>query len=350
MSKYTNSNDLENKKNKNEKDNESKINKNKKSFISISDFPENNIKISHNIIQTSIIKNPINKFEKIKSVDANNYLNNENNPIKSFNDIKLSILNKNQNFNTPFLFSKYTIDLSNPEKIEEEKNYQMKRYRYLKSYKYSFHPSIRREKTTIIQKWWKQKINPKIVKRKKAIKIQSAFRGYIMRTHLNDIICISVIYQNFINKMRKVLTNFVRRNYFPKRYYKKKYALEKLLPLKIKVFFRKWKNYKMNSEQREKAVGNMIKKREKSRYVLLVLKSFFNIWKLKCEEIKKNEKGENLLNNKDKRYYAISKLFNKLERIGNKNAFSLSKNSLRKYLKFIFQKKYAMKILKFYRK
>ena len=261
MSKYTNSNDLENKKNKNEKDNESKINKNKKSFISISDFPENNIKISHNIIQTSIIKNPINKFEKIKSVDANNYLNNENNPIKSFNDIKLSILNKNQNFNTPFLFSKYTIDLSNPEKIEEEKNYQMKRYRYLKSYKYSFHPSIRREKTTIIQKWWKQKINPKIVKRKKAIKIQSAFRGYIMRTHLNDIICISVIYQNFINKMRKVLTNFVRRNYFPKRYYKKKYALEKLLPLKIKVFFRKWKNYKMNSEQREKAVGNMIKKR-----------------------------------------------------------------------------------------
>ena len=45
----------------------------------------------------------------------------------------------------------------------------------------------------------------------------------------------------------------------------------------------------------------MIKKREKSRYVLLVLKSFFNIWKLKCEEMKQNEKGENLLNNKDKK-------------------------------------------------
>ena len=225
----------------NKKDNESKgkifnitkthnPHKYKNEFISISDFQENEEHILDNnnyktIIQNSIIKLPCNNFENIKSVDANNYLNKENNSIASFNDLKLKILNKKLSFNSPFIFCKTNLDLTNPEKIEEEKNYQMKRYRYLKNYKYSFNPSVRKKNCIIIQNWWKRKIMPKIIKRKKVIIIQSIYRGYITRKHLNDIICITIIYQNFINKLRKVLSNFVRRIYFPKRYYKKKYAL-----------------------------------------------------------------------------------------------------------------------------
>ena len=339
MSKYKNNNEKDKNKFKDEKPDKINLNKKIDDFISISDIPENNEKILDNIIQSSINGQIFNNYEKIKSVDANNYLNKENNPISSFNDFKINILNKKHSFNTQFIFCRKGIDLTNPEKIEEEKNYQIKRYRHLKSYKYSFNPSIRRQNSKIIQKWWKQKINPKISKRKKATKIQSVYRGYITRKHLNDIICISIIYQNFINKLRSVLSNYVRRNYFPKRYYKKKYAMEKIFPLKIKLFFRKWKNYKNNCEQKEKAAENMIKTREKNRYILLILKSFFNIWKMKCEEMNQNEKGIKSLNDKDKKYLAISKLFNKVEKFGNKNAFSLSKTNLRKYLMYVFQKK-----------
>ena len=350
MSKYKNNNEKDKNKFKDEKSDKTNLNKKIDDFISISDIPENNEKILDNIIQSSINGQIFNNYEKIKSVDANNYLNKENNPISSFNDFKINILNKKHSFNTPFIFCRKGIDLTNPEKIEEEKNYQIKRYRHLKSYKYSFNPSIRRQNSKIIQKWWKQKINPKISKRKKATKIQSVYRGYITRKHLNDIICISIIYKNFINKLRNVLSNYVRRNYFPKRYYNKKYAMEKIFPLKIKLFFRKWKNYKNNCEQKEKAAENMIKTREKNRYILLILKSFFNIWKMKCEEMNQNEKGIKSLNDKDKKYLAISKLFNKVEKFGNKNAFSLSKTNLRKYLMYVFQKKYGMKILMFYKK
>ena len=333
-----------------------KLNKNNNNiFISISDFPENNEQILDNnnyksIIKNSMIWNPYNNKDKIKSVNANNYLNKENNPITSFNDLKLSILTKKESFISPFIFCKNGIDLANTKKIEEEKNYQMKRYRHLKNYKYSFNPSIRRENSKIIQKWWKKEINPKIIKRKKATQIQAAYRGYITRKHLNDIICISVIYQNFINKLRKILSNYVRRNYFPKRYYKKKYALEKIFPLKLKLFFRKWKKYKMNCDQKDKAAKNMLKTREKHRNILIILKTFFNIWKIKCEEINQNENGLKLLNDKDKKYCAIAKLFNKTQQIGNKKAFDLTKNNLRKFLMYIFKKKYAMKLLKYYKK
>ena len=313
--------------------------KNKNSFISISDIPMSNEQILDNnnylnIIQASILSCPNNNYENIHTVNANNYLNKENNSIISFNDLKLSILNKKICFNNPFVFSRNAIDLANPEKMEEEKNYQMRRYRYLKGYKYSFN-EIRKKNSKIIQKWWKIQINPKIERRKKIIKIQSVYRGYITRKHLNDIICISVIYQNFINKLRKVFRNFVRRNYFPKRYYKEKYALEKIFPMKLKIFFRKWKKYKSYCEQKEDIIKNMIKIREKNRYILLILKAYFNIWKIKCEEINKNENNLKLLNNKDKKYLAVSKLFNKLEKIGNERGFGLSNNNLRKYLKYL---------------
>ena len=233
ISNYNNNNIEEGKINNNKK-------QNKNNFISITDFSDNNDDNNFiSIIHSSIIEYPDNNLDKIKKVDANNYFNKENNSISSFNDLKLSILNKKHSFNTPFIFSKDGIDLQNPKKIEEEKNYQIKRYRYLKNYKYSFNPKIRRQNSKIIQKWWKKKINPKVEKRKKITKIQSVYRGYITRKHLNDIICISVIYQNVINKLQKVFSNYVRRNYFPTRYYKKKYALEKIFPLKLKIFFKK---------------------------------------------------------------------------------------------------------------
>ena len=336
-----------------------KKNKNKNNFISISDLTMSNEQMFDNnnymnIIHTSINSQPNNynkyKNNKIKSVDANNYFNRENNSIASFNDLKLNILNKKYSFNNPFTFCKNGIDITNTEKIEEEKNYQMKRYRYLKCYKYTFNSELHREKSKIIQKWWKKTIIPKLIKKRKVLKIQSVYRGYITRKHLNDIICISVIFQNFINKLNKVFTNFVRRNYFPKRYYKKKYALEKIFPLKLKVFLRKWRKYKNDCTQKEQASENMIKIREKNRYVLYVLKSYFNIWKLKCEKINQDETSIKLLNDKDTKYNAIAKLFHKIEKIGNKKAFGLSKNNLRKYLMYIFRNKYAKKIFNFYKK
>ena len=203
-------------------------------FISISEIPEvendNNYDNCNyiSIIQTSIVEkqNP----KKIKTVDANKYINSENNSLSTFNDFKLKLLNKRNEFNSPFIFYKNNLDLSNSKKVEDEKNYQIKRYRYLTAYRYSFNPVIRRKNSKIIQKWWRNKINPKIEKRKKIIKLQSLFRGYITRKDLNDIICISVIYQNFINKLRHALGNFVHRNYFPKRYYKKKICYGKNFP------------------------------------------------------------------------------------------------------------------------
>ena len=350
----------------NKKDNESKgkifnitkthnPHKYKNEFISISDFQENEEHILDNnnyktIIQNSIIKLPCNNFENIKSVDANNYLNKENNSIASFNDLKLKILNKKLSFNSPFIFCKNNSDLSSTEKIEEEKNYQMKRYRYLKNYKYSFNPSVRRKNSKIIQNWWRYQIMPKIIKREKIIKIQSVYKGYITRKHLNDIILITIIYQNFINKLRKVLSNFVRRNYFPKRYYKKEYAIRKILPLKLKTYFRRWQKFRINSEQKEKVVKNIYKNREKNRNTLLILKSFFKIWKIKCEQMKLDEKGVQLLKDKDKKYNAINKLFNDLVKIGHHKAFSLSKNNLKKYLTHLFKKKCAEKLLKLYKR
>ena len=344
ISNYNNNNIEEGKINNNKK-------QNKNNFISITDFSDNNDDNNFiSIIHSSIIEYPDNNLDKIKKVDANNYFNKENNSISSFNDLKLSILNKKHSFNTPFIFSKDGIDLQNPKKIEEEKNYQIKRYRYLKNYKYSFNPKIRRQNSKIIQKWWKKKINPKVEKRKKITKIQSVYRGYITRKHLNDIICISVIYQNFINKLQKVFSNYVRRNYFPKRYYKKKYALEKIFPLKLKIFFRKWKKYKNIMKHKEQKAKNMIKIRNKNRYILLILKAFFHIWKLKCDKIIQNEINYKLLNDKDKKYLAVNKLFHIIENIFIKKSFSNSKTNLKKYLIYLFRNKNAKIILNYYKK
>ena len=136
ISNYNNNNIEEGKINNNKK-------QNKNNFISITDFSDNNDDNNFiSIIHSSIIEYPDNNLDKIKKVDANNYFNKENNSISSFNDLKLSILNKKHSFNTPFIFSKDGIDLQNPKKIEEEKNYQIKRYRYLKNYKYSFNPKM----------------------------------------------------------------------------------------------------------------------------------------------------------------------------------------------------------------
>ena len=326
----------------------------KNEFISISEIPEidnDNIYDNFNylnIIQSSMAenKNP----NKIKTVDANNYLNYKNNSISTFTDFKFKLLNDNKKFNCPFVFYKNNIDLTNSKKIEEEKNYQIRRYRYLSTYKYSFNPDIQRKNSKIIQKWWRQKINPKIDKRKKIIKIQSFFRGYYTRKCLNDIIFISVLYQNFINKLQHALGKYVRRNYFPKRYYKKKYALEKIFPLKIKLFFRRWRNRKEKLNEKENATKLLFKIRDQKRNTLFVLKTYFDIWRLKCEKFRKNEDKNLTLKNQNKKYLALSNLFNNLEKIKNKNAFNLCKDNIHKYLVNTLQNKFANKIMQLYNK
>ena len=344
-------------KNKNKYNKNNIISPSKNKFISISEFPEmNEDQIYDNlnyirIIQTSMIEEPNKNPDKIKTVDANKYLNHENNSISTFNDLKLKLLDKKNKFNTPFVFYKNNnIDLQNSKKVEDEKNYQIKRYRYLKAFKYSFNPVVRRKNSKIIQQWWRSKINPKIDKRKKIIKIQSVFRGYITRKNLNDIIFISVIYQNFINKLQHALGNFVHRNYFPKRYYKKKYALEKIFPLKLKLFFRRWKQIKQRYNDKEKAAQFLFNHRDKKRYVLLVLKTYFDIWKLKCEQFRKNEDKNISMKNQNQKFCALAKLFNKIEKVGNKNAYNLSKDNIHKYLRYIYQNKYAKKLLYLYYK
>ena len=65
--------------------------------------------------------------------------------------------------------------------------------------------------------------------------------------------------------------------------------MEKIFPLKLKLFFRRWRNINEKYNQREKTAGVLFKNRNERRYALIILKSFFDIWKLKCEEFRKNE-------------------------------------------------------------
>ena len=304
----------------------------KNEFISISEIPEiENDNSYDNITYINLIENSIeekNNPNNIKTVDANAYINNENNLISTFNDFKQTLLNKKNSLNSFFLFYKNNIDFASTKKVESEKNNQIKRYRYLTSYKYSFNPILRRKNSKIIQNWWRNKINPILDKKKKIIKIQSIFRGYISRKYLNDIICILVIYQNFINKLQHALGNYVHRNYFPKRYYKKKYALEKIFSLKLKLFFRRWRNIKKRYYKQDKAVEFLFKNRVKKRYILIVLKTYFTIWKLKCEHFMKNQNKYLALKNEHQKYIYKKKYAKKIMKLYNKYNIKRNMNKI----------------------
>ena len=330
----------------------------KNKFISISEFEEIDKENANdfdnlnyiNIIQSSVFNNyPKMDNEKIKYITANAYLNKDKNQISSFNDFKLELLNKRYH-DSSFIFNRNNIDLNNSQKIEKEKNNQIKRYRYLKLYKYSFNPITRRNNAQIIQKWWKLRIEPKIRKRKKIIKIQSVYRGYLTRKNLNDIICISLIYQNFINKIKHALGNYVHRNFFPKRYYKKKYAIEKILPIKMKLFYRRWKKINNNLEEKEKAAKFLLKIKENKKYYLLILKAFIKIWKLKYEHFTKNEDKIKCLNMQKKKISSLPKLFDIIEKIVKRNAFHLIKGKIYKYLNDLFRNKAIKKLFDIYEK
>ena len=237
-------------------------------------------------------------------------------------------MNKKNSLNSFFIFYKNNIDFASTKKVESEKNNQIKRYRYLTSYKYSFNPILRRKNSKIIQNWWRNKINPILDKKKKIIKIQSIFRGYISRKYLNDIICILVIYQNFINKLQHALGNYVHRNYFPKRYYKKKYAFEKIFSLKLKLFFRRWRNIKKRYYKQDKAVEFLFKNRVKKRYILIVLKTYFTIWKLKCEHFMKNQNKYLALKNEHQKYIYKKKYAKKIMKLYNKYNIKRNMNKI----------------------
>ena len=103
-------------------------------------------------------------------------------------------------------------------------------------------------------------------------------------------------------------------------------------------------------KHKEQKAKNMIKIRNKNRYILLILKAFFHIWKLKCDKIIQNEINYKLLNDKDKKYLAVNKLFHIIENIFIKKSFSNSKTNLKKYLIYLFRNKNAKIILNYYKK
>ena len=150
--------------------------------------------------------------------------------------------------------------------------------------------------------------------------------------------------------MKSVLGNYVHRNYFPKRYYKKKYALEKIFPLKLKLFFRKWKRNNNNDIKKENAAKYIFKKRENKRYILIILKAFFQIWKLKCELFQKNEEKIEVLNKQKMKFSKLVKLVYIINNFGKRYAYRLTKDNLFYYLKYFLRNEYIKKILKIYKK
>jgi hypothetical protein len=104
----------------------------KNEFITFSEFQEmndDNIYDNFNylkVIENTLVENENDKKnvnpDKIRSVDANKYLNNQNKSISTFTELKLNLLNKKFEFNNPFVFARNDVDLSSTKKIEEEKN------------------------------------------------------------------------------------------------------------------------------------------------------------------------------------------------------------------------------------
>jgi len=67
----------------------------------------------------------------------------------------------------------------------------------------------------LIQKWWRDILNKYKHLTDKIIKLQSAWRGYWVRTYLYEIVYFSILSQAFIDKFKPPVVNHVRKEIFP---------------------------------------------------------------------------------------------------------------------------------------
>ena len=267
-----------------------------------------------------------------KDVIKKNELPNKNS-IKDiqFREFRNKILDKMNKLNKNITLFHKDIDINNTKDVEEAKNYQIKKYRHLLAFKINFERELevkKVKKTKIIQIWWKNQILPKLRKIKKIIKIQSMFRGYISRKNINDIICLTVLYQNFIDKINHVLVSYVRKNYFPIHFCKEIYIYQKKIEqlnhiynIRIKnerinkttllsKYFNKWKLFKIIFQNQQKEKINNFTNLTKKIMLKFKKNIFFDKIKEKKHRYDKANASKKLLN-----------LYKNLERKQFENAF-----------------------------
>ena len=78
-----------------------------------------------------------------------------------------------------FVYEKNEVKLNDAESISSEKEFQLKRYRFLMNFKYKINPKERKKAAKTIQHWWRSKIHDKISKLRKIKFIQRTFRDYL---------------------------------------------------------------------------------------------------------------------------------------------------------------------------
>lgn len=232
---------------------------------------------------------------------------------------KQNIYNINKHiYNNPTRYSDISFQLEEKNKHDKNanttytgiKNYQVRRFKHLRKYRFSMNPKKIDRTCKVIQKWWKYNIKVKLDYLKRVIHIQKVFRGNYTRKNFRDLIYLTALYEKFITHINTAMCRYVRRVYYPKPSLKQRNALGKVVYIKLHQYFRKWRTMNTIYNIKSNASRLMYKFRNNSRYYLYLLTPYFALWKHKVNDI----------NNKRKRMLTISQ-FNVKER----------KNTLRKH-------------------
>ena len=81
----------------------------------------------------------------------------------------------------------------------------------------------------------------------------------------------------------------------------------------------------------------MFNTRKKNRYVLLALKTYVHIWKLKCEQYNKIEEKNKEMRNQRLKLRALPIIFNLIEKASKRAAYDLCKNNISEHLRDSYQ-------------
>ena len=225
---------------------------------------------------------------------------------------KQSIWNMNKHiYNNPSRYSDISFQLEEKNKHDKNvnttytgiKNYQVRRFKHLRKYRFSMNPKKIDRTCKVIQKWWKYNIKVKLDYLRRVIYIQKVFRGNYTRKNFRDLIYLTALYEKFITHLNTAMCHYVRRVYYPKPSLKKRNALKKIKHVKLNQYFRKWRHMNIVCNIKTNASRLMYKFRNNSRNYLYLLKPYFVLWLHKVSDI----------NNKRKRMLTISQ-FNVKER------------------------------------